>query len=573
MTIELETSRMIEFDEEKHLYTVEGKVYPSVTSILGKLGVAESYEGIDEELLRARTARGKRIHRAIELYNRGLLDMASVNEDDRLFVEGYLKFTQDFPGWKSIMQERSFYARFGEDADRGELGYCGRIDDISLIEPGRYTIAGRDYNIGPNCIAIFDDKTSASIVPSYRFQVGGGYLWGLANGVDGNDLDMPLKDSIAHLIGGEIEQVFCFIRHLRKGHYFLIPVAENETYNIWEKMLLKYFYPETRGIDIEKLVKNQIDIPLDLARRIIRTKMLKDSVEEKYKKVGEEVARILERDGMTYNGVAEVDGYRVTYSKSFSGWSESIDKDAFIRAILSTPADQKISGKEINELYGSFKVGREVEGTWRRTVRKISRKNATLSEKDSIKETSSTEKADNGVVVESRIDEDKEAVPAQTMQTSIFDVSLNDQQPQPKKRGRKKKTEVNASVAAPLATEKPDTQPQQATPIPLSTDNLLDKTTDDFPSTNTLAQNTFDKAQQLALQLKITVMETYKMSEIQAQEKIVDFCRKTFHRGDYLSFDEAQMRDLISKMGAAMAEELLTKKPEKKPQNNIDLDF
>ena len=652
--MELETSRMIEFDEEKHIYTVDGKVYSGVTSILGKLGVAESFEGVDEGLLRARTARGKRIHKAVELYNKGLLDMASVHEDDRPFVEAYLKFTQDFPGWKSVMQERSFYAKFADDTERGELGYCGRIDDISLIKPGHYTIMGRNYDIGPNCVALFDDKTSASIVPSYRFQVGGGYLWGVANGVDGNDLDMSLTESISHMIGGEVDKVFCFIRHLRKGHYFLFPVSENETYAMWEKMLQKYFYPNTRGIDIEKMVKNQIDIPEAVARRLVRTKLLKDAAETKYNAIGEQAIGMLCKDGMQYNGVAEIGGYRVTYTKSFSGWKETIDEAAFIKAVLSTPAEAKMSGKEINDLYSSFKRGYETEGSWRRNVKAIKTAKAKkpasapkedpatsgkdapaqVPENNAADTVAQADPANSGKPQPAPEPAPQPMAPGDNPQTTVFDV-LGTPPPNPKagkagKKGdatrsrkakREQKPEAGAAAATPGTQDESKPKPDDFVGIPASlvsdikelanrvfpggmryqTENdvfvgwrfspefreflaqrigivplrsLTEGQCRDLQSILNTEAIKKDAAKDegasrvnlLATQLTIEVMNAYRISELDAQYKIMEFCRTTYMRTDWKSFGEVQLRDLINKMGAAMAHEFLDKKKEEKPE-------
>lgn len=59
---------MLNFDPEKHLYTLDGKPLISVTQLLRKHGLAPDFSGIDEEVLARKAERGTMIHKEIEEY-------------------------------------------------------------------------------------------------------------------------------------------------------------------------------------------------------------------------------------------------------------------------------------------------------------------------------------------------------------------------------------------------------------------------------------------------------------------------------------------------------------------------
>lgn len=66
----------LEFNEEKHRYTLDGKVLPSVTKLLD----TGDYANVDSEILKRACERGHEIHKELELY----------------FKEGQLGDTREF---------------------------------------------------------------------------------------------------------------------------------------------------------------------------------------------------------------------------------------------------------------------------------------------------------------------------------------------------------------------------------------------------------------------------------------------------------------------------------------------
>ena len=113
----------IEFDEEKHLYTVDGVKMPGVTEILSPL-TAKHYGDISKETLRLAADRGTAVHEQCELIDYGFeIDEEFPVEWDG-YVNAYRSFLNDYrPKWQGI-EEMVFC-----ESD----GYCGRVDRYGRI--------------------------------------------------------------------------------------------------------------------------------------------------------------------------------------------------------------------------------------------------------------------------------------------------------------------------------------------------------------------------------------------------------------------------------------------------------
>lgn len=113
----------IEFDEEKHLYTVDGVKMPSVTEILSPL-TAKHYGEISKETLRLAADRGTAVHEACELLDYGF-EPEDIPAEWMGYVDAYAAFLNDYrPKWHGI--EEMVYSPEG--------GYCGRVDRYGLID-------------------------------------------------------------------------------------------------------------------------------------------------------------------------------------------------------------------------------------------------------------------------------------------------------------------------------------------------------------------------------------------------------------------------------------------------------
>ena len=114
---------MIEFDEKKHQYKVDGKIVPSVTDILEHL-TAPGYGKVNPSVLEEAKDRGTAVHELTEQ-----IDMGFPPEFIDPYIEGYIvaymKFLRSYePEWEYI--EHQFYEPL--------WGFCGTVDRVGEID-------------------------------------------------------------------------------------------------------------------------------------------------------------------------------------------------------------------------------------------------------------------------------------------------------------------------------------------------------------------------------------------------------------------------------------------------------
>lgn len=118
---------MIEFDEEKHIYTVDGKVVPSVTDICSPI-TADHYGSINSAVLEMASRRGTAVHEATEL-----IDLGSMPDDDPEidgYINAYLDFLLDYqPKWEYI----EWIGYFDDFWDGERVQYCGTVDRAGYV--------------------------------------------------------------------------------------------------------------------------------------------------------------------------------------------------------------------------------------------------------------------------------------------------------------------------------------------------------------------------------------------------------------------------------------------------------
>lgn len=120
----------IRFVEETHQYFLGERELPSITKILGKLGLTKSYDGVDPFY----AERGKAVHAAIALDLAGDLDEASVSDVIRPFLAAFRAFKAK-EGFIAEQVERVVYDE--------ELGYAGTIDWYGEMRGKRWLIDGK----------------------------------------------------------------------------------------------------------------------------------------------------------------------------------------------------------------------------------------------------------------------------------------------------------------------------------------------------------------------------------------------------------------------------------------------
>lgn len=124
----------ISFDEENHIYTVDGKTVPSVTEILRPLSV-DTMELANPILREQAASRGSRVHEATIVYDYEGMDDELIDHDIFLYVKAYADFVRDYRVKYYVMTETAL--------SNGE--YAGTLDRLAYID-GKYTVI--DFKTG-----------------------------------------------------------------------------------------------------------------------------------------------------------------------------------------------------------------------------------------------------------------------------------------------------------------------------------------------------------------------------------------------------------------------------------------
>ncbi len=336
----------IEFNPREHVYTLEGKTLPSVTQILSKLKISPIYP--DSPAMKWYAARGKRVHKYLEFARKGKkINISKVDPVDRGYVEAGLKFLADFSNvFDSLAQEQQVFV----DSD---TPYAGTIDEIIFVKKTFYdeTLGGE---IPENSIIVVDDKTSSSIHESYFFQIAA-YAYAL---------------KVTSKIHEEVPNIFGMIRQLKSdGSYFIKMVPLNKYEELWEKAVLKFYHPRKYKYSTDSLVNNRMDIPEEIARKIITTKQLEREIKKTKEDYNQQLKSLLYKEGFIHNGIWEGNSVQVIVT-----WvepkdiEEKIDWNKVKEHILSLPEDSVIRQEFIN-IIRQYTVTKPKGGYFRTTLK------------------------------------------------------------------------------------------------------------------------------------------------------------------------------------------------------------
>ncbi len=149
---QLRAIRPIEFDEERHLYTLGGLRLPSVTQVMEPMSLM-LYRDVPEDSLQAAADRGTRAHEQVSNFIKyGILES---DEDTKPYVDAFMLFhLEHSPAW--IASElRTFHQL---------MGYAGTIDLIGYVEPDDGT--GVDV-IDLKCTAVYHPVMLATQIGAY----------------------------------------------------------------------------------------------------------------------------------------------------------------------------------------------------------------------------------------------------------------------------------------------------------------------------------------------------------------------------------------------------------------------
>jgi len=113
----------VQFDAERHIYTVDGKVYPSVTDICSML---TSFGEINPAIIQNAARRGTAVHELCAMVDYGCETDGIPCEPDLVgYVLAYMRFLRDYkPDWEMI--EHRLYSP--------DFGYAGTLDRFGKID-------------------------------------------------------------------------------------------------------------------------------------------------------------------------------------------------------------------------------------------------------------------------------------------------------------------------------------------------------------------------------------------------------------------------------------------------------
>lgn len=117
-------NHILEFDEESHLYVVDGVIVPSVTQVLDKK--YRDYQNIDTDILQGAADYGTALHSAIEKYEK------DGEESDIKEFKNYL-FLKNIYGMQNLKNE--IFVLYEED---GDVLFAGRLDQVMQQDGKKY---------------------------------------------------------------------------------------------------------------------------------------------------------------------------------------------------------------------------------------------------------------------------------------------------------------------------------------------------------------------------------------------------------------------------------------------------
>lgn len=127
-------STEVHFDAESHTYTLDGKVLPSVTTILKRMS-REAYRCVDRSVMARAAALGTAVHKLIELDIAGTLDVDGLDPQLLPYLHSWHRFLAT-SGFRPILSEQVVWStRYGY---AGQLDLLGELHDfIALIDAKR----------------------------------------------------------------------------------------------------------------------------------------------------------------------------------------------------------------------------------------------------------------------------------------------------------------------------------------------------------------------------------------------------------------------------------------------------
>jgi len=111
------------FQEEGHIYKVDGVEIPSVTQVLKAAGLS-NFDHVNQHVLEKSIQFGNVVHKTIELKCKGTLDESSVNDVIKPYITQWDKFCLDYQYFSKQVEYRAYNSSL-------RVGFC--IDNLGFI--------------------------------------------------------------------------------------------------------------------------------------------------------------------------------------------------------------------------------------------------------------------------------------------------------------------------------------------------------------------------------------------------------------------------------------------------------
>ena len=113
-------NHILEFDENSHIYIVDGLIVPCVTDILSRK--YKDYDGVSQETLKRASDLGTKLHKAIEIYEKKGITNNSEEFKNYLFLKKHYKI-ENIDNEVPIIYE-----------ENGKVLFAGTLDQIYKID-------------------------------------------------------------------------------------------------------------------------------------------------------------------------------------------------------------------------------------------------------------------------------------------------------------------------------------------------------------------------------------------------------------------------------------------------------
>jgi hypothetical protein len=186
------------FQEEGHKYIYEGREVPSVTQIIQAAGLVD-FSHVHKAVLEQASDFGTKVHEATALFDKGELDVFTLDPGIAPYLEAWKKFRGDTGICISIIEEPAFNKQFG---------FAGTPDRVGMIHSAR---------------TVIDIKTGA-LLPAAAVQTAAYAL-----------LCAPIKRRMS-------------VQLLGDGTYKAVEHQDSTDLNVFRSCLSIYNYKKRRGI-------------------------------------------------------------------------------------------------------------------------------------------------------------------------------------------------------------------------------------------------------------------------------------------------------------------------------------